>query len=96
MSPPNSSYAADPEAGPTEVGSLKYGLRDLPPGETFRDRIRMVPTLPGPLGLSFTDAAGRRWKRYPNGQLVELTRRRRSRKDYMNAWITGELDRLDY
>ena len=51
----------------------------------------------GPLTLSFTDAAGRRWKRYPDGRLVELSRqRRRSRKDFMNAWIAGELDCLDY
>jgi hypothetical protein len=52
---------------------------------------------PGPITLSFTDAAGRRWKRYPDGRLVEPDRpRRRSRKEYMNAWIAGELDRLDY
>jgi hypothetical protein len=53
--------------------------------------------LPGPIRLSFTDAAGRRWTRYPNGRLVERDRpRHRSRKDYMNAWIAGELDHLDY
>jgi hypothetical protein len=50
----------------------------------------------GPVSISFTDAAGRRWKRYPDGRLVELGRQRRSRKDFMNAWIAGELDRLDY
>jgi hypothetical protein len=48
------------------------------------------------IGLYFTDAAGRSWKRDPDGRLVELGRRRRSRKDYMNAWIAGELDHLDY
>jgi hypothetical protein len=30
--------------------------------------------LPGPITLSFTDAAGRRWTRYPDGLLVELNR----------------------
>jgi hypothetical protein len=49
------------------------------------------------IGLSFTDSQGRRWKRLPNGTLTEVTKRpRRSRKDYMNAWIAGELDSLDY
>jgi hypothetical protein len=56
----------------------------------------MVPTVPGILGMSFTDAAGRRWKRYPDGRLVEPNRQQRSRKDYMNAWIAGELEHLDY
>jgi len=50
------------------------------------------------LGLSFTDSQGRRWKRVPiTGSLTEVTKRpRRSRKDSYNAWIAGELDRLDY
>jgi hypothetical protein len=53
--------------------------------------------LPGPITLSFTDGAGRRWTRYPDGRLVERDRpRRRSRKDYYNAWIAGELGDLDY
>jgi hypothetical protein len=51
---------------------------------------------PGPITLTFTDAAGCRWTRYPDGRLVELKRPRRSRKDYMNAWIANELDHLDY
>jgi hypothetical protein len=49
------------------------------------------------VGFSFTDSQGRRWKRLPNGTLTEATKRlHRSRKDYYNAWIAGELDRLDY
>jgi hypothetical protein len=49
------------------------------------------------LGLSFTDSLGRRWKRLPNGKLTEITKRlRRSRKDFYNAWIAGELEHLDY
>lgn len=49
------------------------------------------------LGLSFTDNQGRRWKRLPNGTLIEVTKGpRRSRKDYYNAWIAGELQDLDY
>jgi hypothetical protein len=68
----------------------------LPPGR-HRGRVTREAYLPGPITLSFTDAAGRRWKRYRDGRLVELGRqRRRSRKDYMNAWIANELDHLDY
>jgi hypothetical protein len=97
MAPPDSAYAADPEAGPTEAGTLRYQRPVMAPGETFRDERRMVPDLPGHLGVSFTDAAGRRWKRYPDGRLVEPGRpRRRSRKDYYNAWLAGELENLDY
>lgn len=67
----------------------------LPPG--LEDELGRYPHPPGPITLSFTDAAGRRWTRYPDGRLVEPNRpRRRSRKDYMNAWIAGELDDLDY
>jgi hypothetical protein len=48
------------------------------------------------IGFSFTDSQGRRWKRLPFGSLIEVTkRRRRSRKDFMNAWIADELDHLD-
>jgi hypothetical protein len=51
----------------------------------------------GRLALLVTDAAGRRWNRYPDGRLVEPDRpRRRSRKDFYNAWIAGEVDQLDY
>jgi hypothetical protein len=97
MAPPDSAHAADPEAGPTEAGTLRYQRPVMAPGETFRDEHPMVPDLPGHLGVSFTDAAGRRWKRYPDGRLVEPGRpRRRSRKDYYNAWIAGELENLDY
>jgi hypothetical protein len=77
----------------------KTGWLRLNPGETsefiINDpdfRLRDVV-----IGLSFTDSQGRRWKRLPNGTLTEVTKRpRRSRKDYMNAWIAGELDELDY
>jgi hypothetical protein len=66
----------------------------LPPGESPEKSAFFAPV--GPITLSFTDAAGRRWKRYPDGRLVEVgRRRRRSRKDRMDAWIAGELDRLD-
>jgi hypothetical protein len=49
------------------------------------------------IGVSFTDSQGRRWKRFPYGPLIEVTKRKRpSRKDHLNAWIAGELDCLDY
>ena len=75
--------------------------RVLPPHETLEDELDLPQLLTPPwdarIRLSFTDAAGRRWTRYPDGRLVEPNRpRRRSRKDYMNAWIAGELDDLDY
>jgi hypothetical protein len=53
----------------------------LPPG-TQTDGPLVLTYPPGPATLTFTDAAGRRWKRYPDGRLVEPDRpRRRSRKD---------------
>jgi hypothetical protein len=96
MVPPNGPHANDPEAAPPTVGAARIQRGTLPPDEYVELRFRMVPTMPGILGMSFTDAAGRRWKRYPDGRLVEPNRQRRSRKDYMNAWIAGELDHLDY
>jgi hypothetical protein len=67
----------------------------LPPEERSKESSGSVGR-PGPITLSFTDAAGRRWTRYPDGRLVEHGRHRRSRKDDMNAWIAGELEHLDY
>jgi hypothetical protein len=68
----------------------------MPPGQE-QTRLQVVPYRPGPVTLTFTDAVGRRWKQYPDGRLVEPDRpRRRSRKDYMNAWISRELEDLDY
>jgi hypothetical protein len=67
----------------------------LPPG-VRTEGPWLVTYPPGPITLSFTDAAGRRWKRYPDGRLVEPDRpQRRSHKDAMNAWIAGEIDQLD-
>jgi hypothetical protein len=100
----NSSFAADPEVVRGEGGEFKEAgpftsdRSVLPPGQPIEE---FVPTefLPEgfpALGLSFTDNRGRRWKRLPNGALIEVTRRQhRSRKDYMNAWIAGELEHLD-
>lgn len=95
MVPAGSPYASDPEATPPAIAAVRVLRESMPPGETIEQRLRMVPIMPGSFGMSFTDAAGRRWKRYPDGRLVEPTRQRRSRKDYMNAWIAGELDHLD-
>jgi hypothetical protein len=47
MAPPDSAHAADPEAGPTEAGTLRYQRPVMAPGETFRDEHPMVPDLPG-------------------------------------------------
>jgi hypothetical protein len=69
----------------------------LPPGEYGERELRLVTYPPGPITLTFTDAAGRRWKRFHGGRLVEPDRpRRRSRKDELNAWIAGQVDQLDY
>jgi hypothetical protein len=101
--PPDSPWAEDPEAGAGQVPAAEIGRMMLPPGQKEEGRFPMIMSIlhtgigPGPVGISFTDAAGRRWKRYPDGRLVELNRPlRRSRKDYMNAWIAGEVDQLDY
>jgi hypothetical protein len=65
--------------------------------ETYVEADVQLQTWYVTLGLSFTDSQGRRWKRLPDGTLTEVTKRtRRSRKDYYNAWIAGELDHLDY
>jgi hypothetical protein len=49
--------------------------------------------------MLFTDASNQRWQRSHTGRLSRLVERstqpRRSRKDFMNAWIAGELDHLD-
>jgi hypothetical protein len=71
----------------------------LPPGKELEEWVpwEFLPSDQPPLGISFTDNRGRRWRRLPKGELIEATKgRRRSRKDYMNAWIAGELDCLDY
>jgi hypothetical protein len=101
--PSESPFTDDPEAGLGQVGTAQFRRETLPPKETTRGMFQVVKdgivtgVMPGPVSISFTDAAGRRWKRYPDGRLVEPDRpRRRSRKDYMNAWIAGEVDQLDY
>jgi hypothetical protein len=93
MVPYDSPYGSDPEDGTGQPRSVVETSEILPPGKDwqtyFDPRSRIVP---GPVSMSFTDAAGRRWTRYPDGRLVEPDRpQRRSRKDYMNAWIAGEL-----
>jgi hypothetical protein len=93
--PMDGRFASDPEAARGQAQVINYDWKNLLPGDSREGG------LPGPrflaIGLSFTDSQGRRWKRLPNGTLTEVTKRqRRSRKDYMNAWIAGELDHLDY
>lgn len=78
----------------TEWGDVEL----VSPGETFNVSLMpgRYPTKRLVLGFSFTDSQGRRWKRLPDGTLIELAKQQwRSRKDYMHAWIAGELDRLD-
>jgi hypothetical protein len=91
----------DPGAsGKLVSGDRQYSLeeRTLPPGRTQRSVSFPREDLPpASTRMSFRDAAGRRWTRYPDGRLVEPDRpRHRSRKDYMNAWIARELDELNY
>lgn len=101
----DSPFASDPESVRNEDGSFKeagpISLSEeiLPPGEPVRYPIPsgLLPHAYTSPGLSFTDSRDRRWKRYPKGRLEEPGRSGpRSHKDYMNAWIVGELDRLDY
>lgn len=88
MVPSDSSYAHDPEAAVNEAGRVLFQRDLLPPREQQRQISVWLKAgsetgiEPGPVSISFTDAAGRRWKRYPDGRLVELNRPRRSRKDY--------------
>lgn len=79
----NSPYADDPEAGAGQPGTAETRRSILPPGEKgigifarFLDGFE-TGTEPGPVSIAFTDAAGRHWKRYPDGRLVELDRPRR-------------------
>jgi hypothetical protein len=93
------------ELDPAGIGTFWEGDRRL----TLAERVVPPGRMEYPLRLSdadppdvsawmtFTDGAGRRWTRHPDGRLVEPDRpRRRSRKDFYNAWIAGELDQLDY
>jgi hypothetical protein len=96
----SSPFSSDPEAALRQPGNYIVSTWDLfPPLQTHSVLLsrRVFPNWHVTIGLSFTDSQGRRWKRLPNGTLTDVTkRRRRSRKDYMNAWIAGELDHLDY
>jgi hypothetical protein len=97
----DSPLARDPEAafGQTESYYIALFWDVLPPLRTASEKLPdyVFPNWHVPVALSFTDSQGRRWKRLPDGTLTEITKRpRRSRKDYMNAWIAGELDHLDY
>jgi hypothetical protein len=100
--PAGSRFAADPEAARGQTDMIVGGeYRQLLPQESRQQSIDDVEwtfaTWALVLGLSFTDSRGLRWERSPDGSLTEVTkRRRRSGKDYMNAWIAGEIDQLDY
>ena len=87
-------------AGRFQPGERRLTLTDrtLPPGRIQHSLSLGRADLPHvSTWMTFTDAAGRRWTRHPDGRLVEPDRpRRRSRKDSYNAWIAGELDQLDY
>jgi hypothetical protein len=94
--PKDSPFAADPEQAREKAPWKAYDWDLLPPGGPIKVFIDFHSSAPVVLGLTFTDSQGRRWRRV-GGTLTEVTsRRRRSRKDYMNAWIAGELDDLDY
>jgi hypothetical protein len=79
----DSPYADDPEAGAGQPGTAETRRRILPPGEKeigiFATFLQGFETgiEPGPVSIAFTDAAGRHWKRYSDGRLVELNRPRR-------------------
>jgi hypothetical protein len=94
----------DPAAPRTfKDGSRRLTLteRMLPPGHTRRPLSLPGADLPhARTWMVFTDASNQRWQRSHTGRLSRLVEPsalpRRSRKDYMNAWIAGEPDRLDY
>ena len=99
----DSPYADDPEAGAGQPGTAETRRSILPPGEKeigifarflvgFETGIQ-----PGPVSIAFTDAAGRHWKRYPDGRLVELNRPPRSQgfEDLDVGWLPGSHDRSD-
>jgi hypothetical protein len=100
----DSSYADDPEVGAGQPGTAEARRRILPPGEEdkgifarfldgFETGIR-----PGPVSIAFTDAAGRHWKRYPDGRLVELNRpprRPRGFEDLDLGWLRDSHGRSD-
>jgi hypothetical protein len=94
MVDPDSPFPADPVAAGNQVTAMAF-FKSMPPDDTYREKHHVAELWPGPVSLSFVDGAGRSWKHYPDGRLVEQGRQRRSRKDYMNAWIAGELDYLD-
>jgi hypothetical protein len=98
--PRDSRFASDPEAARGQAQTIEDDWMGVLPRQTREGWLPAewkLSTWYVAMGLSFTDSQGRRWKRLPNGTLTEVTKRqRRSRKDYMNAWIAGELDDLDY
>jgi hypothetical protein len=75
MVPYGSPYAANPEAGIGQVGTLRLRVAVLPPGEIVETRLNVtsIGIIPGPLGFSFSDANGRRWRRLPNGALIGIS-----------------------
>jgi hypothetical protein len=103
--PDDSPFSHDPEAARAEPAVAKSfrprggDLGRLPPGETIRfvgARQEEKANVPLVLGFSFTDSQGRRWKRRPNGTLVELTKpQQRSPKDRLDTFAKGQIDALD-
>jgi hypothetical protein len=101
-----STAAPDDFADRLEPDLLAHVLtvteRFVPPGRTrrslFNERGSYLPY--STVWMVFTDASNRRWQRSRTGRLSRLvessTQPPRSRKDYMLAWIAGELDHLDY
>jgi hypothetical protein len=66
--------------------------------ETERREAEKSP-IPDEVEIEFTDSAGHRWIRHPNGRLQLLSApqptRRRSVKDRLEAFTKGQLDALD-
>ena len=67
----------------------------LPPGQ-HPELYQTVDYPPGPITLTFTDAQGRVWTRFPDGRLVEPRREPpRSVKDRLDAFTKGQVEELD-
>jgi hypothetical protein len=67
----------------------------LPPGE-HEEQPLTVGYPPGPVTLTFTDAQGRVWTRFPDGRLIEPRREPApSVKDRLDAFTKGQVEELD-
>lgn len=75
MVQPGSTYASDPIRSPLNGDVVHHELSLIPPQEKFHLPLPVFGHGPGPIGLSFQDALGRAWVRYPDGRLEASLKR---------------------